>query len=262
MELLRSFYRLYTHAAIDATRALYRNPLLVVSTACSFAAYFFVAQLMGQGGFFGGMVVGLVQLFFISVAYCWLRDAVSNERLPWRGLYQLDGMLFSSIINTGFVLFLAKFFLSLFIQASGNDGLFFVMQLGLILVCNALPEVLYLGRAEGVDAIKDAAQFTRENWIEWFLPLILFLVPWLMVSPQILLILLAKMDELLPATIVLQSVKIFSASVLPSMGIMTTIMSYALGLIAFVWFMLFRGFLFKELSIGSRRTRIFLSKQR
>lgn len=262
MELLRSWYRLYLDAATDATRALYRNPLLIVSTACSFIAYFFIASLMGRGGFFGGMVVGLVQLCLISVAYCWLRDAVSNERLPWRNLYQLDGMLFSSIINTGFVLFLAKFFLSLFIQASGHDGLFFVMQLGLILVCNALPEVLYLGRAEGVDALKDAAQFTRENWIEWFFPFVLFLVPWLLVSPEILLILLAKMDELLPATIVLQSVKMFTASFVSGFGKMSSIISYAAGLIAFVWFMLFRGFLFKALSVGSRRTRIFLSKQR
>jgi hypothetical protein len=261
MEVLRSFYRLYLEAARDASIALYRNPVLILGTALSFIVYNFSMRLLSSGGFFGGMVVGLVQLFFISVAYCWLRDAVSNERLVWRGLYQLDGMLFSSIINTGFVLFLAKFVLSIFIQASGHEGLFLVMQLGLVLVCNALPEVLYLGRSDGVEAIKDAAQFTRENWIEWFFPFFLFMIPWLTVSSDILLILLAKMDELLPATVIFQSVKIFSTMFFGS-SIFSTILSYLLGLIAFIWFMLFRGFLFKALSVGSRRTRIFLSKQK
>ena len=253
--------RLYLDAAREATIALWRNPLLIIGTILSFAVFSFTSQLLGGQGFFGGMVVGLVQLFFLSVAYCWLRDSVSHERLEWRSFYQLDGSLFSSIINTGFVLFIAKFFLSIAIQSSGHEGLLLVMQLGLILICNSLPEVLYVQRAEGLAAIKESADFTRENWIEWFIPFFFFLIPWLLVSPEMLLILLAKMNELLPATIVFQSIRLFTASALPP-SMMGSFISLTLGVIAFIWFMLFRGFLFKALSMGSRRTRIFLSKQR
>ena len=185
-----------------------------------------------------------------------------NERLEFKSMYQLDGMLFSSIINTGFILFLGKLLLSVVLQSFGNPSMMLVAQLGLIIICNALPEVLYLGRAEGgVPALADAAQFTRENWIEWFAPFLVLVLPWLLVSPEFLLVLMAKMDELIPATIVFQSVRLFSSSFLPG-GFISTIVSYGLGLTIFVWFMLFRGFLFQELQRGSRRTRIFLSKQR
>ena len=261
MEFVRQLLNLYRHAAKEASIALYRNPLLLLGTIVSLGIYLFAGQLFGRGGFFGGMIVGLVQVVLISVWYCWLRDVVSYQRLAYRGMYQLDGSLFSAVINTGFVLFIGKLLLSFFLQGTGNQEILLIVQFGLVIICNALPETLYLQRSDGIEAIVESARFTRQNWIEWFIPFIILVAPWIFVSVDILLILIAKMEELLPATVVFNSMKLFTTAVLARVPYAYYI-GLGVGLISFTWYSLFRGFLFQELQRGSRRQRVFVERQR
>lgn len=251
---------LYKESSIDATRALWRNWPLLIGVIISSLIVFLVTFLFGQSGFAGGMIIGLVQIVLISIGYSWLRDSVSRERLLFKGLYQLDVGLFSSVINTAFILFIGKFLLSLFAQAPGFEWVMVLVQFGLVIVCNALPEVLYIQRYEGVAALQESIDFIKRNWIEWFLPLVLIAVPWIFISVDMLLFLVAKMDELLPATIVFHIVRVFSSSFLNGIGPVGTFLSYFLALILFVWFMLFRGFLFSGMVNGSRRQRAFKAK--
>jgi hypothetical protein len=185
---------------------------------------------------------------------------VSRERLLFKGLYQLDVGLFSSVINTAFILFIGKFLVSLFAQAPGLEWIMVLVQFGLVIVFNALPEVLYVQKYEGVAALQESLDFIKRNWIEWFLPLLLIAAPWILISTDMLLFLIAKMDELLPATIVFHITRVFSAAYLNNLGVVGSFLSYFLALVLFVWFMLFRGFLFAGMVNGSRRQRAFRAK--
>jgi hypothetical protein len=259
-EAVNATIKIYFDSARFASTALVRNWPLLLGVVGAFGIYAIVASIFGRMGFAGGMVVGMTQIVLLSVGYSWLSSSVSHERIKIKELYTFDYGLFSTVINTGFIIFIAKFLLSIFAQSSGSEWIMVLVQFALVVICNALPEVLYIMRAEGLNAISESVDFMKRNWIEWFIPLLLFLVPWIVVSLEILLILISKMDELLPATIVFNVVRTFSKPWFESIGIIGFILSNLIAVVMFVWFMLFRGFLFKELISGSRRQRIFKAK--
>ena len=53
--------------------------------------------------------------------------------------------------------------------------IYLLLRLGLFMLLNAVPEMIYQGRASGLELIGASYNFIVENWIEWLVPnLILF----------------------------------------------------------------------------------------
>lgn len=249
----------YADAAMNASRALKRNWLIVPASAVAYRLFLLVGDLFGQMGFGGGLIVGLIQILFLSVYYCWVRDSVEKDRVTMQSLTKIDGSVFSAVINTAFILFIAKFLVASLIQGLNLAWVPILLQFGIVIVCNALPEVVYQHRYDGMTAIAEAAKFTRENWIEWFIPFIVILIPWFLISPDTALVLIAKLDEMLPATAVYQTFALIPLVVHGS-DALNQIVAIVLGIVGFNWYMLFRGFLFRDFETGSRRQRAFRSK--
>lgn len=254
---------IYYDAAKQASNALIRNWILIPAAISGYLIYFLSALLFNQAGFFGGMIVGLVQIFLISVSYCWLRDSVGREKIKLEDLYKLDSAVFSSVINTGFILFVAKFGLLIVLQGIGAEHMMILVQFALVIGCNALPEVLYLQRYESIAAIQESFEFIKSNWIEWFLPFMFFLTPWIFIlsSMDRILLFMSRMDEMLPASVVFFSTKSLAMQIFSDISIGSYI-SNILALIIFIWYMLFRGFLFLVLTNSSRRKREYQNRIR
>ena len=53
--------------------------------------------------------------------------------------------------------------------------IYLLLRLGLYILLNAVPEMIYQGRVSGLELISASYNFIVENWIEWLMPnLLLF----------------------------------------------------------------------------------------
>ena len=202
------------------------------------------------------MIAGMIQIALLCYFYSWIAGTVQKERLGFRDLLEFDYGLFFNIISVAFIFFIVQFLLQTLTQGLDADFLLLCVQLGIVLVFNAIPEVIYLHRIEGGYALSEAARFTRDNWIEWYLPLLIVILPWLLGHPHSVLLSLSRSDPLLPPFIVMKGIMISYSGSVFAIGLPIV------ALLVATWFMLFRGHLFQALASGSRRQRIYKSKQR
>ncbi len=100
-----------------------------------------------------------------------------------------------------------------------------VFLLATLVFFNAVPELIYLGRASAAELLVASYRFIGENWIEWF-----------------------------PATVVLAVLYAVTGFVPPGpYGVITALVSGVLLTFA----LLVRGLLFRELTTSGRRARAF-----
>ncbi len=251
---------MYRDSAVQASRDLARNWPILVGSIALYIVYSLslrILQDLGGGlGFAAGMIAGMIQIALLTLYYSWISQSIDRERLRLEALVQFDYGLFFNIISVAFVLFIAQFLLGQLTAGLDASSFLLCVQLGIVLVFNAIPEVIHLNRIESTFALAEAAKFTRDNWIEWYLPLLLVISPWLFYNAYSVLLVLAQSDPLLPPFVIVQGASIVALY-------SNSLTQWALPVIALVvanWFMLFRAHLFKSLQSGSRRQRIFRSR--
>ena len=246
---------IYKDCIIAATQALIRNWIIIPASIAVFFLFIFVAQLVAPLGIAGGFILGLLSCALISLYYSWIHEALERGSLKWRGLTEFDMGLFMTVISVSFILFLISYITGPMWRDPGARAVLLVVYLLIVLLFNALPEVTYIHRYESINAFTEAARFTKENWIEWYIPFVVLLAPWIILSsdPVGILQSFALMSPLLPTILLLSG----WSYIFPGLGILGPL----LGLVVATWFMIFRGKLFQELEKGTRRRRIYLAKQ-
>ncbi|MBX7137808.1 MAG: hypothetical protein K1X83_07470 [Oligoflexia bacterium] len=236
--------KIYLNAAKQATHNLLRNPLLIGSSIAAYLALIVLAQLFGGMGFAGGMVVGLAQVVLLAYYFSWLQDISNGVRLNLSEMLKLDYQLLSAVINAAFIIYIALFIVQQLIQGMQLERVLIVLQLFIILVFNALPESIYIGRYDGMSALSESANFTKNRWIEWYLPLLVILLPWIVISPLGVLMTLSSSEALMPCLkIVFQA-----AGLIGALAGLPVIISTLLGVVVVNWFMLFRAELYRQLT--------------
>ena len=167
-------------------------------------------------------------------------------------------------IGVGFVLWIPTMLLDTSLQSNPGSQVFVIAALLLVFILlNPAPEVIYQVRHDSpLDVLKNSYEFVLENWIEWFLPLAVILMPLgfsLFVSLSSRLGRGAGLDFfqllVLPFTVL--------SAWLTTLGIpseMTSVAALFLTPPLAVGMLLFRGHLFAALHHSSRRHRAFLSR--
>ena len=157
--------------------------------------------------------------------------------------------MFSTVMSVAFVLWIVRFVSESLIQGLNETWLLNLLNLAIFLIFNAIPEVIYIHRMESIPALKSAANFTQKFWIEWYLPLLVLLSPWLLYSAMYALIALANSMVLLPSLTVITSLSSLSIVFkgLPAW------LAIAIGLVIANWYMLFRAQLFQALESNKYR---------
>ncbi len=255
-DYIRSTLWIYGESIKSATRGIIRNWIIVLGSIGLYGVLLIASALLAPLGMLGGLFLGVIQIALLSLYYSWLSQTVDKDKLSWKGLIQFDLGLFFIVISVAFILSIADL---LFVQALGRaeslEWLPRVFSLVLFLVFNSLPEVIHQHRIESIPAFGKAFEFNKESWIEWHLPLLLFLSPIIiLISPMGALSLIVGAQVLLPVLVVMSATSLF----LPDISFITGLLALFIG----HWYMLFRAHLFKELEGGTRRRRAFLIKQR
>lgn len=195
-----------------------------------------------------GVVLYLLSAALISSYFYILYSIIKYGKFEFKDirkglkvyLYQITRLLF-----VGWIASIVVFNLLVPIIANSLGGYLSVSTLvNIIMVIvlfalNPLPEVIYQKGYTGIDGIKYAFDYMKENWIEW----------------------------LIPNTILLGLLYLVTGSVITSLfstGLSINILSakgialYLVGQVIFSFTMIYRGVLFDILSTSTRRKRMFM----
>ncbi|WP_352417817.1 hypothetical protein [Proteiniborus sp.] len=116
----------------------------------------------------------------------------------------------------------------------------FIISFLVLVLVNALPESIYQKHYSAWDTVTYAFNFVKENWIEWFVPNIIMLGLFYLVTGNVIKDVLA-----------ISSGFFFNFSI-------KGILLYVIGQIMFSFIMIYRGILFDVLSTSTRRKRAFM----
>lgn len=227
------------------------------------------SQLAAPLGIIGGFLLGAANALLVGATLSLVEQSITQSRVLT--LYDIRdslGHYFWDVIGVGFVLWLPLMALDMSMQTNPYGQLLsYAVLLLLFLLLNPAPEVIYQVRHDSpLDVFKSSYEFILENWIEWFLPLALVLIPTVL-SPMGLQSFFSLSSRVGRGA----GLDFFQLLVLP-FGILGSWLDYAgipssiswyLGLLLTpplaVVMLLFRGHLFASLHGFSRRQRRFAS---
>ena len=267
--ILTETLTLYRNAFRKTGESLARGWMTMVAVVGFGFLLLFATQIASPLGMVGGFLLGAVNALLVGATLSLIEQSISHVRaLTFKDILGSVGHYFWDVIGIGFILWLPLMALDLSIQTNPFGQLISYGALLLIfLLLNPAPEIIYQVRHDSpLEVLKTSYEFVLENWIEWFLPFALILIP-IVLSPmgvQSFFSLSSRVGRgagldfsqllVLPFTIL--------GSWLDYVGIPSSIGWY-LGLLFTppfaVAMLLFRGHLFASLHGVSRRQRRFVS---
>lgn len=157
---------------------------IVVAAVVGFVAILTAAmQVASFLGVAGGFLLGAVNALLVGATLGLIEQAVIHARpLSVKDVVGSVGQYFWDVIGVGFVLWVPLMALDLGMQNNPyGPFLSSAVLLLMFLLLNPVPEVIYLSRHDSpLDVFKSAYDFVMENWIEWFLPIMVLLIPMLL----------------------------------------------------------------------------------
>jgi len=267
--LLAETLELYRNAFRKTGQSLARGWMTMVAVVGFGFLLVLAAQIASPLGMAGGFLLGAANALLVGATLSLIEQSISHARvLTIQDILGSVGHYFWDVISIGFILSLPLMALDLSLQTNPFGQLLsYAVLLLLFLLLNPAPEIIYQVRHDSpLDVFKISYEFVLENWIEWFLPFVLILIP-IVLSPmglQSFFSLSSRVGRgagldffqllVLPFTIL--------GSWLDYIGISPSI-SWYLGLLftppLAVAMLLFRGHLFASLHGVSRRQRRFAS---
>ena len=179
-DVLSSTLRLYREAMRATGRSLIHGWIIIIALIAFAVAFWLAAGLARPLGIAGGFILGAVNALLIGSTLSLIEQAVKGVRqLTFRDILDSVGQYFWDVIGVGFVLWIPTMLLDTSLQSNPGSQVFVVAALLLVFILlNPAPEVIYQIRHDSpLDVLKSSYEFVLENWIEWFLPLAVVLMP-------------------------------------------------------------------------------------
>jgi len=194
----------------------------------------FAVTVVAPLGLIGGLLIGLVFQACLSSGLYLVKNIVDSGKATFNDFLNGFTVYLWELLGIAFILWIPMRLAASVLASVPNGALiYFLLQAGLYILLNPVPEFIYQTRVSNLELIGASYNFTVENWIEWLAPNFI-----LTVAGYLLLNLLDAMVIGLPGYI------------------QSLIVSFVFGL-SLTYFMTFRGFLFAELHGTTRRSRIY-----
>lgn len=263
---------LYQKALHQTWQSLRRGWIIILAVIGFLFLLILAQQIAAPLGMAGGFLLGAVNALLVGATLSLIQQSIFYARtLTIKDVFESFGHYFWDVIGVGFVLWLPLMALDMGTQQNPNGVLIsYAVMLLIFILLNPAPEIIYQVQHDSpLDVFKNAYEFVLENWIEWFLPIGLLLLP-LVAAPNGLMSFFslsrragrgAGLDFsqilILPFTIL--------GSWLSSFGVDPELAQYLMLLFTpalAVSLLLFRGHLFASLYGSSHRQRQFASQLR
>lgn len=257
--LVRATLILYQRALAESFQLTIRH-LWIALLVPVYTVFLGLAQAaVAPLGFVGGFLIYLAVAACVSSFLTVIGEAVAHQRVRTAGLGQTFGRYLWTIVSIVFIFFIIRLLLQMILSANPQMmWLAIAVNVGIFLLFNAVPELIYQGSRDGLGLLEDAVQFLRDNTLEWLVPLAVMLLPFFALSTATGLRAMAILEPTTALFLVIAAIREW----LPGSGELQHLLATALASIALVWIMLFRGLLFRSLWRSGRRQRIFEARIR
>jgi len=185
-------------------------------------------------GFLGRMIVTAVAAACASSGLYLIENIVRGSKVVPNDFVKGFSVYLWEILGIAFILWLPMTLLSRVAYSVPQGPLvILIVQVLLYVVLNAVPELIYQSRVSGLALLSASYEFIVENWLEWLLP-----------------------NLLIVAAGYLAKVWLMALVVYLPFYLWSFLIPFAFGLFL-IFLMIFRGFLFAELSGTTRRSRLY-----
>lgn len=249
---------LYGKSLLKASRCCINSPALLVGPICLGILFWLGSSIIRiiPLGYAGGLVLGLLSSFLLSFYYSWLRECIQSNKLVWSDLTRFDGSLFLGIINVGFLYWMISLITDM-ILVPIDPRFDAIVSLLIFILLNVTAEMIYIEGNSSLSAFTESLEFVKENWVEWFIPTILICLPIFLVNSWIAISVALGFTPFLPIYPILSLWLPLLESRFYILGSFSPFITIFFLSIVGTTIMLFRGFLYKELSTSTRKSRNF-----
>jgi hypothetical protein len=227
MEELRAVAELYRRVFGRAASLCLRNWAVAGTIFAYLGLIGLASALLAPLGWVGGLLVTLVRSACLGSFLYLVGEIVQGSRLTLEDFPRSFGAHFGEVLAVLFVVWVGETVLRAAASSSPQGiSILLAVEIVALVVFNAVPELLYLGRQSALQLFGESYSFVAENWVEWFPPNLLLLAGlWLLLSPGLA-----------------------APSAVAHLALLSLYLYFA---------MLVRGLLFQELYGTTRRSRAF-----
>jgi hypothetical protein len=125
------------------------------------------------------LLVGLCDALAVGALLSLVQRAVNNRPLGTSDIREAIGAYFWDVIAVGFVLWIPFLLIRQVAQVTGHGpSIVAAVSVLAAVFLNPLPEVIYQARTGSpLEDLSESARFVQQNWIEWFVPIVLVAAP-------------------------------------------------------------------------------------
>ena len=136
-----------------------------------------------QLGIVGGFLVSLVWAACVS-SFLFLVEMILNTRsVSWADFRRSFGVYLWDVVGVTFIVWVVFAVATPALRTlPQGPGLILGMNLVIVVVFNAVPELIYLGHHSSLELLTESYRFIADNWIEWFPATIVMAVPLVLLS--------------------------------------------------------------------------------
>ena len=234
MKILQVTLWMYATALERSWQAVRKNWVVSLAPVVFGIILAVVGSVVAPLGIIGGFIYSLVSSACASSGLYLIKNLVDSGKANFNDFLNGFTVYIWDVITILFIVGIPMRVAAMGLESVANGALiYFLLRLGLYILLNAVPELIYQSRTSGLELIGASYNFIVENWLEWLIPNILFAV-----AGYFFLDLLGSLIFGLPLYLELFLYALF----------------LGLGL---AYFMTFRGFLFSELYGTTRRSRLY-----
>ena len=261
---------LYRQALRKTWQSLVRGWMTIIAVIAFLFLLLIAQQVAAPLGMAGGFLLGAVNALLVGMTLSLIEQGVAYARaVTIQDIFDSFGHYFWDVIGVGFVLWIPLMALDMGTQQNPNGQLIsFAVMLLIFILLNPAPEVIYqVPHDSPLDVFKRAYDFVLENWIEWFLPIAVLLLPLVAAPGGFTSFFLLSHRVGRGAGLDFSQLLIFPFTILgswlSSFGVGPDVAQYLILIFTpplAVSILLFRGHLFASLSRSSHRQRQFASQ--
>ena len=249
MEILKDFLLINKQTLGKTFDSLGKN-WLIIFTGIAYGiinAIIYIAVVTifrGVLGIFAGIALALLSAALISNYLYLLYNVINYNKITFQDFKDGFKYFLRKTYTIFFFAWLGSYALSLIQGILGISAsvLNIIVTVSILVLLNPLPETVYQKILDPVDSIMYTIDFMKENWLNWFIPNVVFHLALYLLTGRII-------------------TNIFSTHL--SFGFnfnIFSIITYLIGQGLFSFIMIYRGHLYKLLSTSTRRKRMFMSR--
>jgi hypothetical protein len=239
MQIIQVTLWIYSTALKRSLECVGRNWVVSFAPVAYGVGLTIVLSLVAPLGIIGGLLFSIASQACVSSGLYLIKNMVESGKTDFNDFLNGFTVYIWELITIAFILWIPMRVAEAALATVPNGALIFLLiKLGLYILLNPVPELIYQSRTTGLELIGASYNFIVENWLEWLIPNILLA---------------------LAGYFLLQAIApyLFGLPTLVSLFLYAFIIGLGL-----TYLMTFRGFLFAELHGTTRRSRIYRYRAR